>query len=64
LFRKICPTKIAKTTTFDETEMVHRCGISHIHLQRTDSDPERATTDLASDARASPRNFRLAGSKV
>jgi hypothetical protein len=57
-------TKIAETMIFDKsggcTDAVHR----HIHLQSNRSSIGTTATDLASDAGASPRNFRLAGSTV
>jgi hypothetical protein len=57
-------TKIAETMIFDKSGGCTGAGLSHIHIQGSHSDLETAATDRASDARASPRNFRLAGSTV
>jgi hypothetical protein len=65
LFRKNYAPKIAKTATFDGTERRAGAGLSHIHIQKRSRDGIwTAATDRASDAGASPRNFRLAGSTV
>ena len=58
-------TKIAETMIFDKSGGCTGAGLRYIHIQkRSRSGSGTATTDLASDAGASPRNFRLAGSTV